>query len=176
MTERLLKLRKSASKRRPSFNRQETWKLKRFKNNPTWRKPRGHSSKMRRQLKGNPPLVRIGYRGPKDVRAFHPCGLPEAFVYSVADLEGVHDAIVRIASGVGTKKRADIVRAAVEKNLRIANPRIKFVYLDSVETLELYAPIKEHVTSYRIAKVADNVQQAIVAKAEEMKIPVEFGA
>ena len=165
MTERLLKLRKEASKRRPKFNRQETWKLKRFKNNPTWRKPRGHSSKMRRQLKGRPAIVRIGYRGPKDVRDFHPCGLPEVYANNVADVQGV-----------GTKKKADIVLESKARNLKIANPRIKFVYIDSVEALERFAAIKDYVTTYRVAKVRDDVQNAIIAKAEDLKIDIDFGA
>lgn len=176
MTERLLRVRKEASKRRPKFNRQETWKLKRFKNNPTWRKPRGHSSKMRRQLKGKPALVRIGYRGPKDVRDFHPCGLPEVFVNSVADLQNVENVIVRIASGVGTKKKAEIVLASRERNLKIANPRVKFVYIDSVEAMEQYAVIKDDVAAYRVAKVADDVQKAIIEKAEDLKIDIDMGA
>ncbi len=176
MTERLLKLRKEASKRRPKFNRQETWKLKRFKNNPTWRKPRGHSSKMRRQLKGRPAIVRIGYRGPKDVRDFHPCGLPEVYANNVADVQGVENVIVRIAAGVGTKKKADIVLESKARNLKIANPRIKFVYIDSVEALERFAAIKDYVTTYRVAKVRDDVQKAIIAKAEDLKIDIDFGA
>jgi large subunit ribosomal protein L32e len=176
MTERLLKLRREASKRRPKFNRQETWKLKRFKNNPTWRKPRGHSSKMRRQLSGRPALVRIGYRGPKEVRDYHPCGLPEVYANNVADVQGVENVIIRIAAGVGTKKKADIVLEAVSRNLKVANPRVKFVYVDSVEALERFAAIKGHVASYRVAKVSDDVQKAIIDKAEDLKIDIDIGA
>lgn len=172
MSERLLRVRKEASRKRPTFRRQETWKLKRFKNNVKWRKPRGHSSKMRRKLGGKAPLVSIGYRGPKEVRYFHPCGLPEVKVSSMNDLVGVKDSIVRISASVGTRKKADVVLAATEAGLRIANPKVKFVYLDSVDALERYSSIKDYVTEFKVAKVADNVADDIESKAEELKVTV----
>lgn len=177
MSERLLRLRKQASRKRPAFNRQETWKLKRFKNNPTWRKPRGHSSKMRRKLKGNPALVSIGYRGPKAVRYFHPSGAPEHYVTNVAEMERVPEGTVaRIASAVGTKKKVLIVAKAHERGIRVVNPRVKFVYVDSVEALERYAPLKDVITTFKLAKVGEEEELSIRDRADELKVPLEEGA
>ncbi len=176
MSERLLRLRKEASKKRPKFNRQETWKLKKFKNNPTWRKPRGHSSKMRRKLKGKTPLVSIGYRGPKDVRNYHPCGLPETYVSNISQIDGVKESIIRIASSVGTRKKIEMVLKTKELNLKVANPKVKFVYVDSVATLERFEPIKEFICEYRLSKVDDDIQKQIMDRADELNISLEEGA
>ncbi|MHC1605359.1 MAG: 50S ribosomal protein L32e [Candidatus Methanofastidiosia archaeon] len=174
--ERLLKLRKETSKKRPKFRRQETWKLKKFKNNPKWRKPRGHSSKMRRKLKGKPSLVSIGYRGPREVRYFHPCGLPEAFVTNVTQIDDVEGGVVRIVSSIGNKKKAEILLKAKKKKMKVVNPKIKFLYINSVESLERFAVIKENITEYRLAKVDEDIQSQILDKAEEMGIKLEMGA
>jgi len=175
MTERLLRLRKEASKKRPKFRRQETWKLKRFKNNPTWRKPKGHSSKMRRKLKGKPSIVKVGYRGPKEVRGYHPSGLPEVYVNNISDLEGVEESILRISSSVGNKKKADILLKALEMELRVANPGLKFLYVDSVEALEMYATIKGSVKEFRLSSVEDSVKDDIIDRAKELKVKMEAG-
>ncbi|HOP09214.1 MAG TPA: 50S ribosomal protein L32e [Candidatus Methanofastidiosa archaeon] len=175
MTERLLKLRKEASKKRPKFKRQETWKLKRFKNNPTWRKPKGHSSKMRRKLKGRPSIVKVGYRGPKEVRGYHPCGLPEVYINNLSDVEGSEGSILRISSSIGNMKKADILLRAKELDLKVANPGVKFLYVDSVEALERYAPIKNDVKEFKLSSVEDDVRDDIVDKAKALKMRIEAG-
>ncbi|MBN1786189.1 MAG: 50S ribosomal protein L32e [Candidatus Methanofastidiosa archaeon] len=175
MSERLLRLRKEASKKRPKFNRQETPKLKRFKDDPKWRRPKGHSSKMRRKLRGNPAVVKVGYRGPKEVRGFHPAGLPEVYVNNLSDVEGVESSILRISSSVGNRKKADILLRAKELELRVANPKVKFIYVDSTETLEKYAPIKENVKEYKMSKVDDSLRDEILEKAKDLKIEIEVG-
>ena len=72
--------------RRPEFVRQESWRYVRLK--PNWRKPRGKDSKMRLQVKGWPPLVKVGYRTPRKYRGLHPSGYKEVLVYRPEDLEG----------------------------------------------------------------------------------------
>jgi len=175
MSERLLKLRKEASKKRPKFKRQESWKLKKFKRNITWRKPRGHSSKMRRKLKGKLPIVKIGYRGPKDVRGYHPSGLPEVYVNNLDDVEGVENSILRISSSVGNKKKADILLKAKELGLRVANSGVKFLYVDSTETLEKYAPIKDSVKEFKFSNIDEKIKDEIMDSAKELKIKMEEG-
>jgi large subunit ribosomal protein L32e len=175
MTERLLKLRKEASKKRPKFKRQETWKLKRFKNNPTWRKPKGHSSKMRRKLKGRPSIVKVGYRGPKEVRGYHPSGMPEAYINNISDVDGLENSILRISSSVGNRKKAEILLKANELNLKVANPAVKFLYVDSVEALERYAPIKNSVKEFRLSSVGDDVKDEVLDKAKSLKVRMGAG-
>ncbi len=113
---------KEASDNRPAFVRQESWRYVRI--HPEWRKPKGVDSKMRRQDKGWPPLVRVGYRGPADARGLHPSGHFELLVHRVVDLEGAVPGrdVARIGRTVGAKKRAAILERATELGIRVVNP------------------------------------------------------
>lgn len=117
----LLEQRKKVSERRPKFKRQESWRYKRLAAN--WRKPKGIDNKMRRQMSGVPPLVKIGYGGPRKARGLHPSGYTDNLVHNVQDLSILNkdkDA-VRIAHTVGTKKRLDIISQAESLGLKILN-------------------------------------------------------
>ena len=109
--------------KRPGFSRQEWFRHSKL-DGDTWRKPKGIQSKLRRNRKYRPPLVSIGYRGPKDVRGLHPSGFQEVLVHRVKDLEGIDPErhAVRIAHGVGMRKRIDIESKADEMGLRVLNP------------------------------------------------------
>ncbi|MEM0506411.1 MAG: 50S ribosomal protein L32e [Thermosphaera sp.] len=122
--ERLLKLRNEMNRNRPEFLRHLWWKKPKFKNDPKWRKPKGIDNKMKRQLKGFPPIVKIGYRGPALVRGLHPTGLKPAVVHNKSELEALDPAttIVYIAGSVGLRKRMEIYEAAASKGFRVANP------------------------------------------------------
>nr|AKQ01771.1 LSU ribosomal protein L32e [uncultured euryarchaeote Rifle_16ft_4_minimus_25120] len=65
----------------------------------------------------------IGYRGPREVRGLHPSGFQEVLVHTVRQLEGLDPArqAVRVAHGVGTRKRELIEKACDEKDLRVLN-------------------------------------------------------
>jgi len=121
--EKLLVLRKRLKSRKPEFLRHLWWKKPKFKNDPKWRKPKGIDNKMRLKLKGYPPLVEVGYRGPRKVRGYHPSGLIPVVVNNTNELEkldpGKH--IIYIASTIGLKKRIEIYKVAVEKGFKIAN-------------------------------------------------------
>ena len=116
-----LATRKEIKKRTPDFLREEWFRYKRVPKN--WRRPDGISSKMRRNFKYRPSKVRVGFRGPKDVRGFHPSGFEEVLVYNVNDLEAIDPKTqaARIGGTVGTKKRIDIGKKADELEIRILN-------------------------------------------------------
>ncbi len=118
----LVAKRKEASDRRPAFVRQESWRYVRI--HPEWRKPKGVDSKMRRQDKGWPPLVRVGYRGPAGSRGLHPSGHYEVLVHRVSDLDVAVPGrdVARIGGTVGAKKRAAILERATELGIRVVNP------------------------------------------------------
>ncbi len=119
---KLLKLRMKLKKRKPDFLRPWHWRLKRL--GTAWRRPKGLDDKHRLKRKGYPPPVEIGYRGPKAVRGLHPSGYEEKIVYNVKDLEGLDPSIhaIRIAHTVGRRKKAEIVKRALELGLKILNP------------------------------------------------------
>jgi large subunit ribosomal protein L32e len=118
----LVAKRKVASENRPAFVRQESWRYVRI--HPEWRKPKGVDSKMRRQDKGWPPLVRIGYRGPADSRGLHPSGHYDVLVYRPGDLDALVPGrdVARIGGTVGAKKRDAILARATELGIRVVNP------------------------------------------------------
>jgi large subunit ribosomal protein L32e len=118
----LVAKRKEVSDKRPAFVRQESWRYVRI--HPEWRKPKGVDSKMRRQDKGWPALVRVGFRGPVEARGLHPSGHFEVLVQRVADLDAAVPGrdVARIGRTVGAKKRAAILERATELGIRVVNP------------------------------------------------------
>ena len=118
---RSLRLRKQIKSRTPDFLREEWFRYKKLSKN--WRRPDGISSKMRINLKYRPSKVRVGFRGPKEVRGLHSSGFEEVYVYNVNDLKSIDPKkqAARIGSSVGTKKRIDIEKKAEELDVRILN-------------------------------------------------------
>ena len=119
--ERLLALRALKTAARPKFRRQEWFRYKKF--GDEWRKPQGGQSKLRRHFGYRWNLPSIGYRGPRRVRGLHPSGFQEVLVHNARQLDGLDPAkqAVRIAHGVGTRKRELIEKACDDKGLRVLN-------------------------------------------------------
>ena len=116
-----IKLRKEIKKRTPKFLREEWFRYKRIPKN--WRRPDGITSKMRINLNYRPSKVRVGFRGPKEVRGLHSSGFEEVIIYNVDDLNTINPdtQAARIGSSVGTKKRIAIEKKAEELEIRILN-------------------------------------------------------
>ncbi|MBD3398530.1 50S ribosomal protein L32e [Candidatus Micrarchaeota archaeon] len=92
---------------------------------PRWRRQTGIDNKkrIRKAFMGKSP--RIGNKNAAEVRGMHPLGLPELLVNNAKELEGAENVLVRIASKVGKRKRAEIVSKAKEMNLRVLNEGVK---------------------------------------------------
>ncbi len=105
------------------FKRQNVSAYKRVKD--SWRKPKGGDSKMRKEKKGNPKLVKVGYRRPKSERGIHPSGYREVLVNNPQEVEEVNpeSQAIRIASSVGKRKREKIMDKAQEKGIKVLNYR-----------------------------------------------------
>jgi len=118
---RALKLRRRMSDKRPRFLRSEWFRHARLQ--MIWRKPQGDHNKIRTYMGYRINSPSIGYRGPALVRGLHPSGFSEVLVHNPKQVEGLDPKTqaVRIAGGVGLKKRAVIVAAADEKGLRVLN-------------------------------------------------------
>src|SRR6266571_7328013 len=107
---------------RSRFKRQESWRLKRVKEN--WRRPRGVTSRMRKEKNGWPSLVKVGHGSDASRRGLHPRELVERLVRNESDLEGLDPRlhIVRLSAHLGEKKRLTLVERVRSLNLHIANP------------------------------------------------------
>jgi large subunit ribosomal protein L32e len=121
INDELLRARKKVSATRPKFVRQESWRYIRLAEN--WRKPKGIDNKMRKQVSGVPPLVKVGYRGPKKARGLHPSGYRDRLIHNVRDLEKLDPKIdaARIGHSVGRRKRIDIVNKANTLGIKVLN-------------------------------------------------------
>ncbi|MBI4182132.1 MAG: 50S ribosomal protein L32e [Candidatus Aenigmarchaeota archaeon] len=116
----LLKVRRRAKKRKPSFLRQEGHKE--MKLEKKWRRPRGRQSKLRSGEKPRGRVPSTGYSSPRAVRGLNRLGMREVLVHNLQELEAaLPEAAVVIASGVGKRKRTAILQAAATRKLRVMN-------------------------------------------------------
>jgi large subunit ribosomal protein L32e len=146
-----LKVRARAKNKKPEFIRPESWRYSRF--SLSWRRPRGLDNKIRRKIKGWPPGVSVGYKGPKIARGLHPSGYREVIVYNAQGLSTIdpNTQAVRIAHTVGKRKRALIIAEAKKLKVKILNVKV------SAETEE-----KEE-------EAAEGEEQAEEAEEQEVK-------
>jgi large subunit ribosomal protein L32e len=119
-----LELRKKVSQHRPDFIRQESWRYARLATN--WRKPKGIDNHQRKQKRGWPALVKIGYGGPKVAKGLHPSGYTDNLVYNLKDLEKLNPKTdgIRFGHGVGKRKRLEMITKAKEMNFKVFNARV----------------------------------------------------
>ena len=119
-----LKVRARAKNKKPKFIRPESWRYSRF--SLSWRRPRGLDNKIRRKIKGWPPGVSVGYKGPKIARGLHPSGYREVIVYNAQGISTIdpNTQAVRIAHTVGKRKRALIIAEAKKLKVKILNVKV----------------------------------------------------
>ena len=123
-TRKALATRDAQSRKQPKCRRQEWYRYKRLSRSG-WRKPKGYQSKQRLNMKYRTPMARVGYGKIKSARNLHPSGFEEVLVHNTGGLEGVDPATqaIRVARGVGNRKRSAIHDKADEMGIRVLNRR-----------------------------------------------------
>jgi len=116
------KSRSGRKRRKPKFERYG-WRSKK-KLSKSWRRPRGLDNKLREHIAAKGAWVKVGYRRKRDERGLHPSGFREVLVYNPRELANLmpDEVAVRIASGVGGRKREQIESEAASIGLRVLNP------------------------------------------------------
>ena len=110
-------------KKKPDFVRQG-YRRKSVKRN--WRRPKGRHSKTRRGFRGKVNLPQVGYRGPRINRR-----IKFIIINNVNELKDVKMPIM-LGGNVGQRKRVEIIKKAIEKNIKILNIRNPVLYLKEV--------------------------------------------
>jgi large subunit ribosomal protein L32e len=111
------------TKKKPEFKRVDYHRHKKLSRS-SWRRPKGRHNKTRLHKKGKFLSPSIGYGNDASLRGLHPSGYREVLVHNVKELENVNPSVeaVRIAAGVGKRKRLQIVEKAKELNIKVLNP------------------------------------------------------
>ena len=109
-------------RKKPKFLRQE-WFRRPHALGKKWRRPKGKQSKLRKHIHGKGFLPSPGYGSPKNIRGLHPSGLTEYLVYNPSQIGSLDPKThcIKIASGVGKKKRMEIAKKAKEIKIRVLN-------------------------------------------------------
>ncbi|UCD02305.1 MAG: 50S ribosomal protein L32e [Promethearchaeota archaeon] len=139
---RLMELRKTINRKRPSFRRVESWRYKRVKD--SWRKARGIDSKTRKKKKSGVKSPTVGYRGPKKVRGVHPSGYEEVRIRTKEELSNLSNKkhAIKISGKLGAKKRVALIDYLQKRGFRILNLGISQKEIETLEAM-VEAPISD---------------------------------
>ncbi|KAJ1269261.1 hypothetical protein BS78_07G197400 [Paspalum vaginatum] len=114
---------KIVKKRVKQFKRPHLDRYKCLK--PSWRRPKGIDSRVRRKFKGCTLMPNIGYGSDKSTRHYLPNKFKKFVVHNVSELEllMMHNRTycAEIAHNVSTKKRKEIVERAAQLDIVVTN-------------------------------------------------------
>ncbi|KAI5149557.1 large subunit ribosomal protein L32e [Enteropsectra breve] len=120
---------KEQYKKKPAFNRYHSDRYMRLK--PSWRKPRGLDSKMRKKHSGVPVMPGKRYIKPAIIRGLLPCGLREVVIQNVNDLQALTSLNRRycatIGKAVSARKRIEIVNEAKVLGIHVTNEKARLM-------------------------------------------------
>jgi large subunit ribosomal protein L32e len=116
-----LKLRRKQKRKKPTFSRQEGYRMKKLKEG--WRKPKGRHSKLRQKEKPKGKHPSPGYGSPAATRGLSRSGLKEVIVSTPSQLKGINPKTeaALIAGAVGKAKRAAILEQAKKTGIKVLN-------------------------------------------------------
>jgi large subunit ribosomal protein L32e len=89
-----------------------------------WRKPKGRDNKMREKRRGYPKTVSIGYGNNKKTKGKIENKKP-IIIYNVEDIAKIKPENIAIIGRIGKRKKAEIVKIAEERKIKIYNLNIK---------------------------------------------------
>ena len=126
----LLETRDRIKARKPHFKRHGAGKRKRL--SMAWRAKKTRQNKIGRI--GHQKKVKIGWSSPRLIRGTTSQGLFPVMVSTIKDLTKINvktDGAV-IAAAVGAKKKAEIIKAAIEKKIQLVNVKDAKSTIDNI--------------------------------------------
>jgi len=141
---KMLELRKRIKSKKPLMIRQDWYKKTRLAK--VWRRPKGLHSKFRHRRKEREGAVEPGWGSPREAKWLHSSGLEFVVVNSPSELEKIAKDTqgIVLAAAVGSKKKIDIVKLAMKKNISILNLKNPAEWIAKKE-LELEQRKKEKI-------------------------------
>ena len=101
----------------------------------SWRRPRGIDCRVRRQFKGNKPLVKVGYKNANKTRHVLPNGFKKLLIRNVQEVELLlmNNRVYcgEIAQNLSLRKREKIVKRAAELNVKLTNERARLAKVEN---------------------------------------------
>ncbi|KEY65598.1 hypothetical protein S7711_08786 [Stachybotrys chartarum IBT 7711] len=114
-------------KRTKRFERHQSDRFMRV--GPSWRRPKGIDSRVRRRFRGTIAMPSIGYGSNKKTRYLSPSGHKTFLVSNVNDVELLlmhnRSYAAEIASNVSSRKRIDIIARAKQLGVKVTNSKAK---------------------------------------------------
>jgi len=131
-----MNIKKLIKKRRnkPKFLREDYGKSHRHRIKEQWRKPKGISSTVKIKKRGKRHPAEIGYKSPKVISGLHPSGVKVSFVSNVNSAKQLKKGTaVMISSGVGKRKKIEIIKACEDAGLILLNIKDTKKFLENVK-------------------------------------------
>jgi len=166
--DRLMKLRKAAKKRQPTFVVKESHNKRKI--TARWRYAGGRHSGVRQEHRGKQRLVRIGYGSPREVRGLHHTGLKQVLVKNIQDLLALHpqEEGAIISSTIGNKKRSAVLELAIQKKITILNIKnLPQTVADLKGTFSARQKLKQEKVHQKDKKQQDKEKKAAEKKKKE---------
>lgn len=173
MADDLINLRNVMKKKKPDFNKQSSHKKKRLAKK--WRKPRGSDSKIKRCYKGYPRKVKVGFKGPAEVRGLSRAGQNMVLVKCIDDLKRLNkDNDIVCLSNFGQKKKIEIVKECLNLGLKIMSLKDLSKFLSGIEeALKKKKEVKKKKEEEKSKKAVEKKEKKEKDKKEGIEAKVE---
>lgn len=152
--------------KKPIFVRKDTFKQsrlgKRRKKKQKWRRPRGRHAKLREKRGGYRAVPSIGYGSPSSSKGLVG-GFRPMLVYSVEQLSQLKGGERAVIGRVGTKRKLEIAKAALERKIILSNLNAK----------KFIGKAEKEIAKKKGEKVKKEKEQAEKMKKEEKKAKEE---
>lgn len=156
---KLLEVKKTLKRRRPSFIREGYHK--KIATSKNWRQPRGNRSKVKLERRGRRKRPKVGYGSPSEVRGLTKDGFQIVIVETLDAMKKVNpkEQVALIKATVGLKKRVDMLKIAKENKVIIYN------YKDAEKSIQEKLKKKEEKKEVKKQKIKEEKKE----KASEVK-------